>query len=113
MNAPALGLLTCISFLCGCAGTPKDDGLPTSDAASPDIAVHEQGLLICELTGRDSIVRVFAGDGGTRYSLCDRVGNPIATNLDGDALTALRPDLDPRRLHADGSFDLMLTDQPD
>ncbi len=110
MNARIVGL-SFLTLLCGCSSLPQDDGRPTSDAIAPDIAVREQGLLICELAGRDSIVRVLASDAGTRYTLCDQNGKPIATNLDSAALAALRPDLDPRHMQADGSFDLYIADE--
>lgn len=111
MNSRALGLFCSLAFLAGCSSMPQDDGRPTSDAVTPDIAMREQGLLVCELVGRDSIVRVLACESGTRYTLCDSSGKQIAANLDSDALTALRPDLDPRHMQADGSYDLYMVDE--
>lgn len=72
--------------------------------------MRDQGVVICELAGRDSIVRVVACESGTRYTLCDELGAVIAANLDGAALAAMRPDLDPRRLQADGGFEVMMVD---
>jgi hypothetical protein len=105
--------LAVLSLLAGCSILPQDGGRPCSDATAPDLAAKEQGLLICELAGRDSVVRVLASNAGTRYTLCDERGSPIATNLQGAALAALRPDLDPRRMHADGSFELMMVETAD
>ncbi len=70
----------------------------------------DQGIVICELAGRDSIVRVMACESGTRYTLCDVVGGVIAANLDGAALAAMRPDLDPRLLQVEGGFEVMMVD---
>lgn len=106
----SLGFLAAIGLAAGCASLPCEEGRPTSDATMPDVAVVDVGVVICELSGRDSIVRVLAWDAGTRYTLCDVEGSVIAANLDGPGLAALRPDLDPRRLQADGGFELMMVD---
>jgi len=113
MNARCLNVILALACLGGCSSLPREDGSPTSDAISPDIASREHGLLVCELSGRDAIVRVLASEAGTRYTLCDVDGTPIAVNLDGAALAAIRPDLDPRHMQADGGFDLMMTDTRD
>jgi hypothetical protein len=112
-----VGLFTIVGLAAGCSSLPINDDKPVSDAGSADVAVStpeaDAGIVICELAGRDSIVRVLASDSGTRYTLCDERGSVIAANLDCERLAAIRPDLDPRHMQADGSFELMLTDPID
>jgi hypothetical protein len=72
------------------------------------------GIEVCELVGRDSIVRVLSTDAGTRYTLCTLDGSSVAENLDASGLARLRPDLDPASMQADwGRGPLMLMDLPD
>jgi hypothetical protein len=86
----------------GCVAE-RPEGAPVSDASAGDIAAAmvDQGVVVCKLVGRDSIVEVRAAEGGTRYTLRDEAGTLVAANLDADALARIRPDLDPRSMQAD------------
>ena len=93
----------------GCATVKEDPGRPLTDAESQTTAMSSTstptGFEVCELVGRDSIVRVLSTDAGTRYTLCTLEGAPIAENLDASGLARLRPDLDPKSMQADEGHD--------
>jgi hypothetical protein len=74
-------------------------------------AVAPAALKVCELVGRDSVVRVMATGEGTRYTLCTLDGSAVANDLDAAGLAKLRPDLDPAAMRADwGRGALMMLD---
>ena len=100
------------AVLAGCASAPEKDGRPLTDAESRTTASRGgTGIEVCELVGRDAIVRVMASDAGTRYTLCTLEGATIASDLDAAGLARLRPDLDPESMRADwGKGALMLMD---
>lgn len=106
-----MGWIAAAGLVAGCASTPPDGGRPTTDATMPDVAMLDQGVIICELAGRDSVIRVLANESGTRYTLCASSGEVVAANLNGSQLAAQRPDLDPRRMQADEGFELMMVDR--
>jgi hypothetical protein len=97
----------------GCASAPDQDGRPLTDAESrTTAAANSTGVEVCELVGRDSIVKVMASAGGTRYTLCSLDGAILARDLDAVGLARLRPDLDPESMQADwGRGPLMLMDR--
>lgn len=108
-----LAVSTAVSALCGCASIPQDEGRPLSDGEDRTTvsADGSMGIEVCELVGRDSIVRVLTSQTGTRYTLCRLDGSTVAADLDAKELARLRPDLDPAAMQADwGQGPLMMLD---
>lgn len=109
-------------LLSGCATVQEEPGRPVTDAESKTTAMATPvatpmaapGFEVCELVGRDSIVKVLSTDMGTRYTLYTLEGASIAADLNAEGLKKLRPDLDPESMQADwGRGPLMLMDRVD